>query len=147
MSGEETPKPLLEAVQEELNQGRLKRREHLKSIRAAAYESETVVEDWPTLRKNLTGHVFPKMHAWVKEIRAVVKPGQIRQLHKQRRALERLSGITWWHPRGAWLRARVLFYGLGLLGIGLFYLAVVLGGLTLIAMMVYRLISWWQDFF
>lgn len=147
MTPEEPTPPLTVAVQAEFNRERQRRREHLKSIRAAEHQGNEVAEDWPLLQKNLTRRIFPLMATWVKEIRAVVKPEQIRNLHKARRGLERLSGITWWHPRGLWLRLRVLFYGLGLLGAGLFYLSLVVGVLSLVAFMAYRLLSWWQTFF
>lgn len=145
---QEEPKPSLTAsVQAEFHRERQRRREHLKEIRAAEFQAKEVAEEWPLLEKNLTRRIFPLMATWVKEIRAVVKPEQIRKLHKARRALERLSGITWWHPRGLWLRMRVLVYGLGLLGVGVFYLGLVVGVLSLVAFMVYRLLTWWQTFF
>ncbi len=147
MKQEEPTPSLTEAVQAEFNRERQRRREHLKEIRAAEFQADEVAEAWPLLQKNLSRRIFPLMATWVKEIRAVVKPEQIRKLHKERRALERLSGITWWHPRGLWLRLRVLFYGLGLLGVGVFYLGLVVGVLALVAFMVYRLLTWWQTFF
>ncbi|CAM2068571.1 hypothetical protein SCOR_24590 [Sulfidibacter corallicola] len=123
------------------------RRENLAKTRAALRDGSRETRDWGMMRKVISRQVFPRIQGWIREIKAVIDPAQVRQLHRARRRLEKLTGITWWHPRGMVWRARVAFYGTSILILSLLFVAVVFGGLVLMAFAVYRILGWLQDFF
>lgn len=109
-------------------------KEELEMARLARTSSDAVVEKWPDLRERILEDVLPTFKHWVAQLRKVIQPKQLKTLQKKKRALERMSGRTWWHPAGLYLRMRILGYGMLM---GMVILLLLLLGIGTVVALVY----------
>jgi len=109
-------------------------RQSLDQAKNALEGGAEVAGKWPTLKETIIDVVLPTFKSWVSQIRAVIQPAQLKTLNRRKRALERLVGRTWWHPRGLVLRFRIFAYGLLM---GLAILLILLLGVGAVVGVVY----------
>lgn len=106
----------------------------LEATRDALEAGTGLAEHWPALREEVTDSVLPTFKSWIKQLRGVIQPRQLKALQKHKRALERLVGKTWWHPRGLYLRLRIMGYGITM---GLIIMLLLVLGVGLVFAVVY----------
>ena len=112
-----------------------------------AAESGEAVETgkrWPALRSLLTVYAIPRLKQWLKELQAVINPEELKSLARHKRRLELLGSVTWWHPRGLYIRARVIAYGAAILVLGVFWLSLVIGAVLLVFFLLSKLVGFLQ---
>ena len=87
-------------------------RDSLETAKSSLETGAGIADKWPSLKETMIKAVLPTFKSWVTQIRAVIQPEQLKSLNRRKRALERMVGRTWWHPRGLLLRLRIFSYGI-----------------------------------
>ena len=109
-------------------------RQSLETAKTSLEVGAQIAGRWGGLKQTLIKVVLPTFKSWVSQIRAVIQPIQLKTLHRRKRALERLVGRTWWHPRGVALRLRIFTYGIVM---ALIILLILLVGVGMVVGVVY----------
>jgi len=98
--------------------------EHRRALargRSVLDMAEKEAENWPKLRSTIVDDVIPTLQEWISELKRLMHPIPLGNLHRERRRTEKFVWITWRHPRLLRLRLLIFTLWLGLACLNLYW--------------------------